>query len=88
MPPRPVEPRPGYTVVVLTLPTCDICTARGYSPVRKARYDFRTRQGSWANGCREHYNQYRLHTELGVGKAQRLLLPHEATPTEEVEATA
>src|SRR6478735_4259544 len=38
----------------------------------EARYDFKTKQGPWANGCTDHYFQHRLYGELGMGKGQRL----------------
>lgn len=71
-------------VVVTSLPFCDFCKeADGID--RPARYDFKTALGPWANGCERHW---RLHArcrggknhdepELGTGKGQRLILPHE-----------
>lgn len=38
----------------------------------EARYDFKTKQGPWANGCTTHYFEHRLYGELGMGKGQRL----------------
>lgn len=67
----------GQYATVTTLPTCDICSHEGYRPVRMARYDFRTVDGQWANGCRQHYFERRADTSLGVGKGQRLYLPGE-----------
>jgi hypothetical protein len=63
---------------VSNLPACDFCPAgRGSA----ARYDFRTRDGRWANGCERHHIQHRMHPTLGTGKGQRLVLPDEPTPT-------
>ena len=41
--------------------------------VRKAMYDFRTKNGQWAFGCQTHYEAHRMHADLGLGKGQRLL---------------
>ena len=44
---------------------CDFCK-------NQAMYDFKTKMGPWANGCRDHYLQYRFYEELGIGKGQLL----------------
>lgn len=74
---RPKRIIPGKSVRVEHRPDCDICVQSGYSPPRKARYDFRTRQGQWANGCTEHYRLHRASDILGVGRGQMLLEPSE-----------
>jgi hypothetical protein len=55
---------------VSVLPDCNF-DAFGECP--KAEYDFRTMGGSWAFGCKNHYEQYRMYNELGMGKGQRLI---------------
>lgn len=40
------------------LPKCDICTVRGYRPVRDAPYDTPTIDGPWANVCHTHLLQF------------------------------
>ncbi len=45
--------------------TCDFCE-------KPALYDFKTKMGPWANGCKDHYRRYRAFKELGVGKGQSL----------------
>lgn len=58
---------------VTQLPLCDICKhieKRDAIPV--AHYDFRMTSGTWAYGCEAHYLEYRMHTELGTGKGQKL----------------
>jgi hypothetical protein len=57
------------------LPDCDFCKEEGVK--RPARYDFRTRRGSWANGCVRHFEQHAATRVLGEGNGQRLLLPGE-----------
>lgn len=57
----------GTYAIVTTLPKCDFCD-------KKANYDFKTLQGPWANGCPNHYIQWRMFRELGIGKGQQLVL--------------
>lgn len=64
----------GIEVAVTSFPDCDLCVAEGYRPVRKAKYDFKTLSGPWANGCTTHYYQHRVYKELGTGKGQMLVL--------------
>lgn len=61
--------------VVSSLPLCSFnrCT-------QSARYDFKSKDGPWGNGCDRHYLEHRLYTELGTGKGQRLMLPDEPKP--------
>jgi hypothetical protein len=63
----------GCITKVTTLPTCDFCREVGIE--RPARYDFRSRFGSWANGCVEHYERHRASRILGTGHAQLLIAP-------------
>lgn len=37
-----------------------------------AEYDFRTRVGYWANGCKDHWEKHRMYEDLGIGKGQKL----------------
>lgn len=60
----------GTIAFVNKLPLCDFCKDKGIN--RPAEYDFKTRLGPWANGCEVHYRRYQLHTELGIGKGQKL----------------
>lgn len=54
------------TAYVPKLPNCD------FGDDQTALYDFRTMGGSWAYGCEEHYQMYRMHKTLGTGKGQKL----------------
>jgi hypothetical protein len=74
---KPKRLKPGHIVQVSTLPTCDYCLASGYRPPRKARYDFRARDGRWGNGCVEHYRLHRMVPRLGIGAGQMLITPDE-----------
>ena len=49
---------------------CDFPHKPGTQP--DAEYDFRTTNGQWANGCDDHYKQFRMHKDLGVGMGQKL----------------
>lgn len=61
----------NYTIaVVMELPNCDFCLRAGKG-TEPALYDFSSRLG-WGFGCEAHYRKYRLHTELGMGKGQKL----------------
>jgi transposase-like protein len=68
--------RTGTHVRVLHLPNCYFCGAEE-GVKRPARYDFRTRQGPWANGCQRHFEREAATRVLGEGDGQRLLLPGE-----------
>lgn len=57
----------GTVAYVTKLPDCDFC-------VQLAQYDFKTISAAWANGCETHYEVYRMHRELGVGKGQKLVV--------------
>jgi len=54
-------------VKVTRLPDCDFCG-------KKASYDARTTQSSWAYMCREHFLKWRMYADLGTGKGQELIL--------------
>jgi hypothetical protein len=62
-----LQAKPGEVVAVKSLPKCNFCEAA-------AEYDFATRMGPWAYGCKKHYLANRLHVLLGVGMAQRLIV--------------
>lgn len=72
----------GTLAYVGELPPCDFCkdftkAIAGNElavEVTKAKYDFRTKTGQWANACPSHYRVHRMHRELGVGKGQRLMV--------------
>lgn len=44
---------------------CDFCE-------KPAKYDFKTKIGLWANGCKDHYLAHRAYEKLGIGKGQLL----------------
>jgi hypothetical protein len=39
-----------------------------------AEYDFKTTEGPWAYGCKEHFNLHAKYDLLGMGKGQKLVL--------------
>jgi hypothetical protein len=55
--------------VVKNLPLCDFDPRHGH-----ARFDFRTKYGSWANGCEECWRTNRASSTLGTGHGQRLVV--------------
>jgi hypothetical protein len=61
-------PKKGEVVVVSAIPTCNFCSIPTPGP-----YDFKTRDGSWTNGCEAHYKAHRASPSLGVGQGQRLV---------------
>jgi hypothetical protein len=65
--PTPTPKATGTTATLSVLPRCWWCP-------NTAAYDFRTKQGPWAYGCIDHYQEHRMHGELGVGRGQLLLL--------------
>lgn len=67
----------GTTVTVSALPDCAFCPIGDKRP---AEYDFKTLDGRWGYGCREHYILRRLFDKLGTGKGQRLVLAEDANP--------
>ena len=67
---------------VSELPMCDFCGNNG-GKRRKAKYDFRTSWGPWANGCEVHYRNNRAHTELGTGHGQLLVVGKPPERTDE-----
>lgn len=58
---------------VVNLPNCDF---PHFQPT-PARYDFKTKQGPWANGCRKHWEAHRFYPDLGTGKGQYLITTKE-----------
>lgn len=54
----------GYTTEVAGLPNCDFCS-------KTARFDAKTRFGSWAYMCNECFRVHGI--GLGIGKGQRLI---------------
>lgn len=59
-------------VTINSLPLCNFCQQEGTE--QKAEYDFKTRMGPWANGCKRHWKQYRAYESLGTGMGQQLIL--------------
>jgi hypothetical protein len=53
---------------------CYFCLEEG-----TAKFDFKTRSGSWAYGCLNHYLMHRMYAELGTGKGQRLIVRRNET---------
>lgn len=62
----------GTVAFVSVLPKCDFPHGSDVTPNPDAEYDFRTKDGRWGNGCRMHWLSYRMHSDLGVGKGQKL----------------
>ncbi len=62
------------SVKVARLPKCDFEHRGGC--FNAARYDGKTKQGSWANMCEQHFEIYGV--GLGTGRGQKLLLDKEA----------
>lgn len=63
----------GTVAFVSELPSCDFHPGEDH----KARYDFRTTDGRWGNGCEAAYEANRMHPDLGLGKGQRLVTEKE-----------
>jgi hypothetical protein len=59
------ELKPHEVILVDSIPACNFCNDGTPGP-----YDFATVMGPWANGCQEHYEQYRAASTLGTGKGQ------------------
>lgn len=72
------------TITYITTPKdCDFCkdiaqkanlAGQPEYTINKAKYDFRTRHGYWANGCEAHWILNRRHETLGIGKGQQLVI--------------
>lgn len=62
------------SVAVSEIPDCDFCKEDNIKT--PARVDGRTRMGSWANMCENHYLRYGI--GLGTGKGQ-ILIPLKGT---------
>ena len=65
-------------VEVPKLPPCDFCKEDALVMYQEAHYDFRTRMGPWANGCRECFKKYGI--GLGLGFGQELVLTGNRRP--------
>lgn len=61
-----MELKPHEVILVDSIPACDFC----YDPPDPGPYDFKTKMGPWAHGCKMHYELYRAYTTLGTGKGQ------------------
>lgn len=59
---------------VHTMPECDFADEAQTCTPDEDRYDFKTKQGPWANGCTWHWQTHRMYPELGTGKGQKLVL--------------
>ena len=62
-------------VEVPELPQCDFCKQNPLVLYQEAHYDFRTKSGQWAYGCREHFKRFGI--GLGLGRGQELVLTDE-----------
>ena len=62
-------------VEVPELPQCDFCKQNPLVMYQEAHYDFRTKSGHWAYGCREHFKRFGV--GLGLGRGQELVLTDE-----------
>lgn len=63
---------------VVKLPDCDFADNGFGECIGEERYDFRTRGGMWAFGCRGHWEALRATPHLGTGYGQKLVVE---TPT-------
>lgn len=61
----------GTVAYVSKLPQCDLHAAMG-APGVEAKYDFKMKQGPWANGCEACWKDNRAFADLGLGKGQKL----------------
>jgi hypothetical protein len=57
---------------VARIPSCNFCSEDGLTV--PAQYDFKTKQGPWAYGCADCWEEYRAYPHLGMGKGQKLVL--------------
>ena len=64
--------KPHTQVEVSELPQCDFCRENPLVKYQVAHYDFKTRMGPWAYGCREHFKKYGI--KLGLGFGQELVI--------------
>jgi hypothetical protein len=66
-------PTPGIVAVADEIPACEWASSGDCTPDSEGRYDFRTLNGAWANGCRGHFAATSASNELGVGHGQYLV---------------
>lgn len=69
---------------VVRIPQCDFCKEEAKAlaqsgvftdfVIQPAEYDFKTVEGPWAFGCKEHFNIHCKYDSLGLGKGQKLEL--------------
>ena len=66
----------AHTSLIASLPDCDICiklkSRAATGEAMKAKYDGKTKVGSWAYMCQECFEE--LGVGLGIGKGQVLVL--------------
>jgi hypothetical protein len=67
-------------VYVTRAPQCDF---GGDTHKNKAKYDFKTSWGPWANGCEIHWRTNRATPELGTGFGQRIIEGEEPERTDD-----
>ena len=66
------------TARVAQLPECDVCKNENPDyPPEKARYDGKTRYGTWGYMCERHFETNGV--GLGLGKGQKLITKSEHT---------
>lgn len=58
------EPIPGKAVIIHAQTCCDMC-------MQPSLVDGKTKQGSWANMCLQHFHSHGI--GLGIGKGQVLI---------------
>lgn len=63
------KPEGGKIVVVTEIPDCIFCELQGI-PGIPGPYDFASKQGPWANGCKTHWEQHAARPVLGTGCGQ------------------
>lgn len=72
----------GTIAYVSELPKCDFCKNAGVT--RKAKYDFKTSSGQWANGCAIHFKNHAAQPDvLGTGWGQELRVGEAPERTDE-----
>jgi hypothetical protein len=69
---------PHEIILVDSIPACNFCKDGTPGP-----YDFATRMGPWANGCKQHWELYRAAPTLGTGKGQLWITEDQVTKEDE-----
>jgi hypothetical protein len=70
---------PHEVILVSAIPNCWFCEHEGLGEV-PGPYDFATRMGAWANGCKSHFDRYSATRRLGTGMGQLWVTADQVTP--------